>query len=281
MGPGTEEARAQRAIIRLDNVPIYASHEQEDPPIALLSKGEVIQVIGQRGDWIKIEFAKGRRGWMLVQARQGKEGLESPISVNPRRSVRDKGPIAATDGPAKTVYRAEGGDISYEPDWGPYLHPDPEADVLPAYGELQEGQKSTFAYSFGAGLIEAGFAYEWRFLHHTTDRLALVGSIKHALGEAADSYLLASNWEYLLKKNASVMPYVTVGAGVIVTSIPRDTEIGSISNMMLNYGLGLRKKFMANTTLVLAGSMYSIFAGSKVTLWKSMTVGLMVGKFWD
>ena len=139
-----------------------------------------------------------------------------------------------------------------------------------------------FGYSFGMGLLEMDFTYNWKFIFHTTQRLALVGSFKHTLGNAADSYFILANLSYLLKENNSrFMPFVTAGMGVINTVPKRSIGTDGVSNMTINYGIGARKYFRKNLSFLFNVTQYTAFVGKGINNFREFTIGLLVGKFWD
>ncbi len=272
-------AQAQKtALIAFDGVEIFSLPLDDQAPIAQLMQGDTVRVIGQRGPWVKVEFAPGKKGWMQVQVSKGQPknaGRRSPRARG-QRSSGHMGSAAAfakrgTDGASASL-----GNTGQEPHAGP-------ADEIVRQPARQIGEKTTgkFGYAFGMGMLETDFAYNWKFVFHQTPRLALEGSFKHALGQAANSYLLMANWTYLLQAKGRFLPYLTAGMGVINTVPERSIDTGGVSHMAVNYGAGVRKFFRNNITFLLGGSMYTVFVGKGVRNFKELTLGLMVGKFWD
>ncbi len=274
LGVNQTAAAQNRALITLDGVRLYSLPMVDETPVAVLMKGDTVRVIGQRGDWVKVEFAQEKQGWMRVQVRKGKgdhAGTRASRARN-RQSHFSGAELTKTHGEAGNGTRnlpATGRDIS-------------GADDIrrPTQG-LHSNTYRRFGYAFGMGLLETDFTYNWKFVFHQTERLALEGSFKHALGQAADSYLIMANFSYLLKQNDKFLPFLTAGMGVINTAPERSVDTGSVSNMAINYGVGARKYFRQNLTLLLNATMYTVFLGKGVSHFKELTIGLMVGRFWD
>ena len=65
-----EHGIAQRAIIAIDGAEIYSLPWADGSPITVLSKGDTVNIIGKRGEWVKIRFANGKKGWMPIQRRK-------------------------------------------------------------------------------------------------------------------------------------------------------------------------------------------------------------------
>ena len=62
-----QHAVGQQAIISLDEVAVYPLPLVDETPAAVLSKGDTVRVIGQRGNWVKIAYTGNSRGWMLIE----------------------------------------------------------------------------------------------------------------------------------------------------------------------------------------------------------------------
>ncbi len=139
----------------------------------------------------------------------------------------------------------------------------------------------TLGFSFGMGLMESDYTYNWQFIYQLTPKLAMEGTFKHVLGEAADSYFLTTGFSYLLVKNNSYQGYLNAGMGVINTIPQRSIDTNEISHMTINYGVGFRKNIRKNMALVLNANRYSVFLRNEFAHFKEFTVGLLVGNFWD
>ncbi len=139
----------------------------------------------------------------------------------------------------------------------------------------------TFGFSFGMGLMESDFTYNWQYVYQLTSVLAMEGSFKHVLGETADSYFLTAGFSYLLVKSKSIQSFINAGMGVINTIPQRSIDTNEISHMTINYGVGIRKNIRTNMALVLSANQYSVFLRNGFTHFTEYTLGLLVGNFWD
>lgn len=265
MSGSVQEAQAQRAVIALDKVEIYSLPLVDDFPTAALSKGDTVRIIGQRGGWVKIEFTGGKKGWMQIQ-------IKKEAAKNDRRRRQPKKPELARNGHAPNANH------SSNEAFADLIKKQP--DVRPQLGEQPFRR---FGYSFGMGLVELDYTYNWKFVFHQTRRTALEGSFKHVLGGAADSYFIMANLSYLLKKNTNKkwLPYVTGGMGVINTVPDRSIDADGVSNMAINYGIGARKFFKKNMSFIFSATQYTAFVGKGLSHFRELTVGFLVGKFWD
>ncbi|NIR51627.1 SH3 domain-containing protein [candidate division KSB1 bacterium] len=249
----TNKAFAQRAVIALNGVKIYSLPMVEDPPIATLTKDDTVRVIGQRGGWVKIGFANDKKGWMQLQVNRNRghggevDGLPNQAGEN--GGTNGKNPDRF-DKPSRTGKRFN--DTLYR----------------------------RFGYSFGMGLVELDYTYTWKFMFHSKPRLALEGSFKHVLGKAADSYFIMANLSYLLKERERLLPYITGGLGVINTVPDRSISSNTVSHMAINYGVGARKLINERLSVVFTATQYTAF-GKGISQFHEITVGLLVGNFWD
>jgi hypothetical protein len=262
------EAWAQRAIIAFDGVKIYSLPLEDDLPSATLAKGDTVRVVGQRGEWVKIAFGEGLKGWMKLQV--GRDVATSGKSQKAsKRHVEANSTSLASNG---VGHEATNGHDAEAPDIVPKSADSPK---------LKDGIYRRFGYSFGMGVIELDYTYNWKFVFHSSPRFALEGSFRHVLGDAADSYFIMANFSYLLKDRGKFLPYATVGMGVINTVPARSVGLDGVSNMAINVGIGARKYINEKLSLTLSASNYTAFVGKSVTHFREFTAGILVGKFWD
>jgi hypothetical protein len=268
--PMRSQCQAQQAVISLPSVDIYALPNADEAPVAILSRGDKIRVIGQRGNWVKIAYGQTDRGWML-------------ISIDKPAGIKAGIPRQEEDVPEMTGHPTS----ESSPRYASTKNPDrlvndvpPEEAVVPQptpkFGQATAGR---FGYSFGTGLAESDFAYNWKFIFHTTPRLAMEGSVKHILGEAADSYLIMTNFSYLILARGHTLPYLTAGVGVINTVPERSVAYDGVSHMHLNYGAGVRKSIRESLSLTFSIAQFSVFVEDGVQHFREFTVGLLVGRF--
>ncbi|MCH7754569.1 SH3 domain-containing protein [candidate division KSB1 bacterium] len=265
-----EQGLAQRAVIAVDDAEIYSLPWVDGAPITMLSKGDTVNIIGKRGEWVKIHFADGRKGWMQIQVRKQHPPINDraktngqAIPGNRRSGINSTAKNGTyTNGTRKTNGKA--------PDLVKKKRPVPGDEIYRRFG-----------YSFGMGFIATDYTYSWKFVFHSTPKLALEGSFKHVLGKAADSYFIMSNLSYMLKETGKTRPYVTAGMGVINTVPDRSIGSDTVSNMAINYGVGARKYLTEKLSLIFTASQFSIFVGKNISNFREYTLGILVGKFWD
>jgi len=260
-----EQGLAQRAVIAVDGAEIYSLPWADGSPLTMLSKGDTVNVIGKRGEWVKILFADGRKGWMQIQIRKQQRRTNGKAKTNGKAIPASK--RLGKNGSAKNGTHKTNGKV-----------PDLVRKKLSVPGDEVYRR---FGYAFGMGFIATDYTYSWKFVFHSTPRLALEGSFKHVLGKAADSYFIMSNLSYMLKETGKTRPYVTAGMGVINTVPARSISSDTVSNMAINYGGGARKYLTEKLSLIFTVSQYSIFVGKNISNFREYTLGILVGKFWD
>jgi hypothetical protein len=268
MGVYTTPAWGQRAIISFDGVKIYALPLEDEAPTTVLSKGDTVRIIGQRGEWVKIGYQDGRKGWMKIEVKR-----EPAMNAkNSKKSESEISPgLAETNGVNVTATNS-----AEEPPPDRISKSTPDKMVF-------SGQRvyRRFGYSFGMGLIETDYTYNWKFVFHSTPRLALEGSFRHVLGGAADSYFIMANLSYLLKEKQKLLPYLTGGVGVINTVPDRSIGADGVSHMAINVGLGARKFLKEKLAVTFNANQYTAFVGKGIRHYREVTIGMLVGKFWD
>ncbi len=260
----THGALAQHARIAKDGVKVYALPAKEQPVVQVLAKGDTIRVLGQRNNWVKVQARGGKKGWLLLpESTATAKETTSRRSNAPGQQNRD----ASVNGTSLPQNRPEA------------------ADLIQNRNTLLQKNRHyrRFGYTFGIGMLETDFTYNWKFIFHQTPRLALEGSFKHALGNAASSYLMMANLSYLLSRSQGrdFLPFVTGGLGVINTVPERSVDSRGVSHMALNYGLGARKRLSRRMSLLANISQYTVFVGKGINNFREVTVGLLVGTFWD
>lgn len=264
---------AQRAIIAFDGVEIYSLPMIQNPALTVLAEGDTVQVIGQRGDWVKIEFDQGEKGWMQLQVRRSIAGDSQGRSGRIAKDGEVRSRLLPGNASGNRVFANR---LSTASD---VTHADIIADrpKQPA----TETPYRRFGYTFGAGMLASDFTYNWKFIFHQTPRVALEGSFKHAIGQSASSYIMMANLSYLLQQDKGLLPFVTGGVGVINTVPERSIDDSGISHMAINYGVGARKHLKRSLSLLLNASQYTVFLGDGIRNFREFTVGVLVGKFWD
>ncbi|HEX9654859.1 MAG TPA: hypothetical protein VGA99_14220, partial [bacterium] len=223
---------------------------------------------GQRGEWVKIAYGDGLKGWMRLQ-------VEKPVAAN---GQSDKSARQRTQKNSQAVASNGFHELASN---GHSEEPADSLQQLPDKPQIKDTVYRRFGYSFGMGVIELDYTYNWKFVFHSTPRLALEGSFRHVLGDAADSYFIMANFSYLLKDKGKFLPYLTGGMGVINTVPARSVGLDGVSNMAINAGIGARKYLKKNLSLIFNANQYTAFVGKGLAHYREFTAGILVGKFWD
>jgi hypothetical protein len=266
--PGGADALAQRALIAVDGVKVYALPMEDIQASAALAKGDTVRVIGQRGEWVKIAFHDGQKGWMKLH-------VEKSAAANGKSQ-----PSSNQAAPKSSAPEASNGFHNKLTNGHSEAQPDSLRNP-PQQPRSRTKTHSRFGYSFGLGAIELEFTYNWKFVFHSTPRLALEGSFRHALGDAADSYFIAANFLYLFKEKGRLRPYFAGGVGAINTAPARSVGSDGGSNLAVNVGVGARRLLKENLSLVVNVSQYTAFVDNGVDHYREFSAGILVGRFWE
>lgn len=259
---------AQKAVIAMNEVQIYALPLEDSESVARLAKGHIVTIVGKRGDWVKVAFNDGQKGWMKLLAPQ-------KLSKQNQKSTNDSHQNGVHKITAKNGQLREHGEINSK-EFVDKLREQPQSP-----GDSDDHVYRRFGYAFGMGLIQSDYTYSWKFVFHSQPRLALEGSFKHVLGGAADSYFILANLSYLFRERKKFVPFATAGLGVINTAPVRSIDSQTVSNMAVNFGVGARKYMRKNLSLVLNTSLFTAFVGKGIRIYPEITVSLLIGKFWQ
>jgi hypothetical protein len=268
---------SQHAVISRDTVEIYDLPGIAANPVAVLSKGDTVRVIGQRGNWIKIVYQNQSRAWMPIDIEKPEyRGETTGDELEPGKDITSDANQGIVHGQQVFAAAPVPDRIIADPEpEQPVTEPTPRA---PDFGPRSPGR---FGYSFSAGLMESDFAYSWRFVFHTTPKLTMNGMFKHVLGEAADSYIMLTSFNWFFSRQAKTLPYFTAGMGVITTVPERSIDLDSVSHMMLNYGIGIRQYVHKSISLTFGVSQNTVFVESQTNHFREFSFGFLVGRFWN
>jgi len=150
-----EQGLAQRAVIAVDGAEIYSLPWADGSPLTMLSKGDTVNVIGKRGEWVKILFADGRKGWMQIQIRKQQRRTYGKAKTNGQAIPASK--RLGKNGSAKNGTHKTNGKV-----------PDLVRKKLSVPGDEVYRR---FGYAFGMGFIATDYTYSWKFVFHSTPRL--------------------------------------------------------------------------------------------------------------
>ncbi len=135
---------------------------------------------------------------------------------------------------------------------------------------------SQLGISFHLGALGKDFTYAGKFFYASFPNVYMEGTFQHVPGAAANSYLMYGNLKYLWPLSPAITGWLTLGVGVITTVPTKTVAAKSISNMSLNYGLGIQKYLKTNTYLRIDLRQYAALVDSGVTTFWELMAGFAV-----
>ncbi|MEK7728878.1 MAG: SH3 domain-containing protein [candidate division KSB1 bacterium] len=132
----------------------------------------------------------------------------------------------------------------------------------------------------GLGTLGGDFAYIGRFYYRNLPRWELEGSFEYVAGQIASIYLMHVNPRYVRPIKSRFDGYLTAGVGVINT-VPIQSAGGkTISNMALNYGLGVQRRLNNKNWLRADLRQFTAIRQQGSLNFLEFTVGLGIGMRW-
>jgi len=132
----------------------------------------------------------------------------------------------------------------------------------------------------GLGTLGGDFAYIGRFYFRNLPRWELEGSFEYVAGQIASIYLMHANMRYLRTFKNRFEGYATAGVGVINTVPIQSAGARSISNMALNYGLGVQRHIKSNNWLRADLRQFTAVRKQGTLNFLEFTVGIAIGMRW-
>lgn len=133
---------------------------------------------------------------------------------------------------------------------------------------------------FGLGTLGGDFAYIGRFYYRNLPRWELEGSFEYVAGQIASIYLMHVNTRHVRPLKNRFDGYATLGVGVINT-VPIQSAGGkTISNMALNYGLGVQRRLNHSNRLRADVRQFTAIRQQGTLNFLEFTVGLALGVNW-
>lgn len=132
----------------------------------------------------------------------------------------------------------------------------------------------------GLGTLGGDFAYVGRFYYRNLPRWELEGSFEYVAGQIASIYLMHANTRYLRPFKNRFEGYATAGVGVINTVPIQSAGARSISNMALNYGLGVQRRLNNNNWLRADLRQFTAVRKQGTLNFLEFTVGIAIGVRW-
>jgi len=132
----------------------------------------------------------------------------------------------------------------------------------------------------GLGTLGGDFAYVGRFYYRNLPQWELEGSFEYVAGQIASTYLMHVNMRYLRTFKNRFEGYATAGVGVINTVPIQSAGARSISNMALNYGLGVQRRLNNNNWLRADLRQFTAISKRGTLNFLEFTVGLAMSVRW-
>ena len=135
--------------------------------------------------------------------------------------------------------------------------------------------------SLSHGTFGGDFSYVGRFFYRNLRWVYLEGTFQYVAGSIASQYLMHANARYMRPLRGRFDGYATAGVGVINT-VPIQSAGGkSVSNMAVNYGVGVARKLKNNNWLRADLRQFSALRTQGTVNFIEFTVGLDIGIRWS
>ena len=155
--------------------------------------------------------------------------------------------------------------------------PASEQEMQVVRGHSDTNTNLNLGISFSLGALGENFAYSGRFMYRTLPKIFIEGAFQHVPGDVAASLLVHSNLLY----DFSVAPrwdgWITGGVGVISTSPTKTVGAKSVSNMEVNYGIGVRRYLKHRTYLRGDLRQFSVMTDNGTKNYIEFAFGIVIG----
>lgn len=249
-------ASAQRVVLRDPATPIAEQPSPKSRVIAMLAKGDTVRILKLNGAWARIAFRNKKKGWMFVGRTFASTKANTPA------------PMSST--PAKPASAAPGEVI--KPVEATPPNPSPAATMAP---ETDGG------ISFHLGSFSRQFTYVGKFYYRTLPTLYVEGTFQYVAGNIASFYLMYGNAKYVRPIGRGFDGTLNGGIGIINTIPVRAAGGKSISNMVVNYGLGVQRHLRNSNSLRLDLRVYTAIRPQGLANFFEFTVGIAFGIRWS
>jgi hypothetical protein len=272
----TAAAWSQTAVIRSGSLKVFDAPQANARLLMRLSEGDTVKVIEQRGNWAKLQLPGKRVGWMQLSGSTSaalfKKNRGSPgMNVSPQAPKSTEQPIRAdtlvNDQTAEQISlmsKLQSMEAS-------------EQEMQSGRARAETNTHLNLGISFSLGAVGESFAYSGRFMYRTLPKIFIEGSFQHVPGDVAASLLVHSNLLY----DFSVAPrwdgWITGGVGVISTSPTKTVGAKSVSNMEVNYGIGVRRYLKRRTYLRGDLRQFSVMTDNGTKNYIEFAFGIVIG----
>jgi hypothetical protein len=234
---------AQTAVLKDHVTPIAEQPSPKSRVIAVLAAGDSVRILKTDGAWMQVAFRGKKKGWMFV-------GANNTLAPKPKNETR----VEEKTGEKQNLTAG--------------VSP---ADVRPA---------TDGGVSFHLGAFSGQFTYVGKFYYRSIPSLYVEGTFQYVAGEIASFYLLHGNAKYVRPLSRRLDGTLTAGLGVINTVPIRSAGGKSVSNMALNYGLGLQRHLKNNNWLRADLRQYAALRKQGTATFLEFTVGVAIGIRW-
>jgi len=269
-------AWSQTAVIRSGSLKVFDAPQANARLLTKLSEGDTVKVIEQRGNWAKLQLPGKRVGWMqlsestsaaLFKKNRGSQ-IANALPQTPKSFESAVSPDSLTNDQS-----------SEETSLMSRLRnmPASEQEMQIGRGHSDTNTNLNLGISFSLGALGESFAYSGRFMYRTLPKIFIEGSFQYVPGDVAASLLVHSNVLY----DFSVAPrwdgWITGGVGVISTSPTKTVGAKSVSNMEVNYGIGVRRYLKHRTYLRGDLRQFSVITDNSTKNYIEFAFGIVIG----
>jgi len=251
-------ALAQTAVIRSGSLKVYELPDTGSNIVTKLSAGDTVRVIEQQGNWAKLQLPGKSMGWLPLT-----RSIATVLTKKPRQSQGAVAPQPSLPSATDSITNTE--------DAG-------RCDALQSRRATPAADLN-LGISFTLGAVGENFAYSGRFLYRSLPSFYLEGSFQHVPGDVAASLLLHSNllYDFSLSREAGWNGWLTAGIGVISTSPTKTVGAKSVSNMEINYGIGVRRYLKHRTYLRADLRRFSVLLDNGTKNYVEFALGIIIG----
>jgi hypothetical protein len=237
-------ALAQTAILKDAATPIAEQPSPKSRVIAVLAAGDSVRILKTEGAWMQVAFRGKKKGWMFV-------GVNNTLAPKSKNETRVEEKKVEAQNPAAGAL---------------------PADVRPA---------TDGGVSFHLGTFSGQFTYVGKFYYRSIPSIYVEGTFQYVAGEIASFYLMHGNAKYIRPLSRRLDGTVTAGLGVINTVPIRSAGGKSISNMALNYGVGVQRHLKNNNWLRADLRQYAALRKQGTVTFLEFIVGVAIGIRWS
>lgn len=269
-------AFSQTAVIRSGSLKVFDAPQANARLLMKLSEGDTVKVIEQRGAWAKLQLPGKRIGWMQLSE------STSAALFKKNRGAQNANALNQAPKSIEQPVRSDSLATRQTSEQASLMSslrntPASEQEMQVGRGHADTNTNLNLGISFSLGALGESFAYSGRFMYRTLPKIFIEGSFQHVPGDVAASMLVHSNLLY----DFSVAPrwdgWITGGVGVISTSPTKTVGAKSVSNMEVNYGIGVRRYLKHRTYLRGDLRQFSVMTDNGTKNYIEFAFGIVIG----